>query len=198
MEILRAVALAIIAGPALIAQTSWTPYTAQYTQVMTSTNNTTGKTNTQEIQGKRSDQQMDHSSRPSSKMGAPVRGRLWDAKTGQITEINYLTNRGLIVQIVPRTHTSSHPDSAAGTQTIAGLRCVEYPNRPMNSRSTGSGVVCVNEQDDIVMKTQVHDSINNSTVDYTRTITNISFVEPDPDAMKLPAGLQMAKASVHK
>lgn len=188
------ITLASILGvTALSAQTSWTPYQAQYVQY-TDTVDSTGHTNRQQITG-REERSADGSLLTTVEHdGTPVHGKLWDAKTGRITGWDYVTKRGMLIQIADRKHTTAaHSDAPLSTQVIAGITCVGYPNHSSaDANGPPNGAVWVDEADDLIMKTEIHDRQAGHEVTFTRTITKISFAAPDPDSMKVPADIMVS------
>lgn len=73
-----------------------------------------------------------------------------------------------------------------------------YPNHPGSSNDQGSGTICVDEQDDIVMKVEIHSRLKGENIDYTRALTKIDFAEPDPSIMQIPPDVKMVNTSATK
>lgn len=196
MTSLRLVTLLFTTGLLSLAQSSWTPYVAQYTQIAKVTYSN-GKTTLQQITG-----QEERSSDGSLvttviSNGKQVRGTYWDAATGKITKVNFIDGRGVLYRTEKRVHLSNkHSDLPVGSQIVAGVSCIGYPEHLSNPASHGSGVAWVDQADGIIMKEEIHDHVSGNDIVFTKAITNISFVEPLPESMKIPANIKMVTPPV--
>lgn len=194
MRLVATIALALIASPALFAQESWTPYVAQYRQVMTEIA-PDGQSKTTEMLGEEKRSSDGSLLRTVIENGTPARGDYWDSKTGRFTRFNYIDKHGYQAGVAPRKHSNANanPDNALGTQEIAGVVCTGYPSHVGNDPRS-SGTVWVDDRDDVLMKNEIHDFFKGHEIVQTREITTISFVEPDPESMKIPEGIQIDSA----
>lgn len=192
MNIYRFLTLSVLTAGALFGEAAWTPYVAEFTQVVKTTG-TDGQTQVQQVSGKEERSANGSVLTMVQNNGTPTGGRFWDAKTGRVTEINFVSRKGLLVQVTPHNHSSTPPDAPVGAQVIAGLKCVGYPSHSGSPTGPVKGAVWVDEQDDIVMKTEMHDQVNGKEVHVTRTITNISLAEPDVEDMKVPTDIQVSE-----
>lgn len=186
--------LALLLAPFLLCGQSWTPYTADYVVLSVATDSV-GKVRTTQITGQQnraSDGSLFETATGND--GLPYSGKLWDASTGKVMQLNYVSKIAVQIRMAPRTHTTlPRADAPVGTQIMDGVTCLEYPTHGPGGKVIGT--VWVDEQDDIVIKTEIHDSRNGQTVAYSKTLTNVLFRAPDPSSMKIPSGFEIVQAS---
>lgn len=178
----------------LSAQEPWKPFTAQYATSYSVTDKNTGKTNA----GNRTEELVRSADgtvlRTVLSDGTAISGKLLQGSTGQMIAIDYIHKRATFLKRVPYRHsTGFHADAPVGTETIGGLVCTGYPQYGPNSAIIGT--IWIDETDEITCKREMHTSMNGNTMDYIETISNVSFKEPDPKSMEIPAGFTVLKPS---
>lgn len=193
MKAIYLLALSLGVATTLFAQQPWQPFTAQYTTSYSVTDST-GKTDA----GSRTEEVVRSSDgtvlRTVLSDGKVVSGKLWQGSTGQMFAIDYIHKRATFQNTFEHKHSSGHhADAPVGTESIAGLVCTGYPNHGPNS--TIIGTVWVDETDEITCKREMHTSMNGKKMDYTETISNVSFKEPDAKSLEIPSGFTILKPS---
>jgi hypothetical protein len=185
------IALLVSAGSFLVAQqltagtTRWVPYSAHYTETVHTRDSSGAETQKLTLSDEiRSD---DGAKLTIFKVdGKNMSGRLHESN-GQMFSLDYLNKRAVLTGQSPLRHPYTPPDKPLGTRTIAGVTCTLYP---VHMRTKGSGTVCVDMEDDIMGKLEIHsDSAAGVHEDYVMELTSIDLTSPvDSSTMKVPNG----------
>jgi len=132
-----------------VPDTTWKPYTAVYTETVTTDRGAGQHTVKQTVL---------HEKRSASGAllterevdGKLTSGRLWTA-AGQVYELNYDSKRASLVRQGVKKHFHKPATPATGERVIAGVRCESYPIRaaPGDAPESG-GEYCVDISRDIV------------------------------------------------
>lgn len=183
------VTLLALSGFLLAAQaqetigTKWAQYSAHYTETVSTPSSSGNPTHKQTLTDEIRSQ--DGAVLTVVKIdGKATSGKLWLA-SGQMFSLDYLTKRAVSQGQSPRQHPSVPPDAPLGTQTIAGIQCVVYPLHMNN----GNGTVCVDQQDDILGRIEVHTDSGGVRQDYVKELTWIDLNSPvDSSKLRVPDG----------
>ena len=71
-----------------------------------------------------------------------------------------------------------------GTQTVAGVSCLVYP-----IRGAVAGTICVNQVDDLPLRTEWHMNSGGVQQDYLKELTSIDLATPvEASQVSVPAG----------
>lgn len=159
----------------------WVAYSARYTETMSSHDSSGNKKHTQSmLEVTRSDDGSELSQQEVD--GQVTTGKLWQA-CGQVITINYMTKRAIITGQAPRKHLQLPSAPPTGSTTIAGASCLIYPLHISN----GEGTLCVDAQDDVLVREEFHTDMNGLHQDYLKQLTSIDFASPvDPSKMVIP------------
>lgn len=186
------VVLLLPAGSFLAAQqattdsTRWVRYSARYTETVHTRDSSGAVTQKQTLSEEvRSD---DGAVLTVVKVGGKnMSGKLRESN-GQMFSLDYLAKKAVLTGQSPLRHPYVPPDEPLGTRTIANVSCTLYPLH-MTGMS-GNGTICVNMDDDILARVEVHsDSGSGTQQDYVKELTWIDMTSPvDPSGLKVPDG----------
>jgi hypothetical protein len=171
----------------------WVPYSAHYTETVSSPDSSASPANRQTFTEEfRSN---DGSTIKVVKVdGKSISGRLWLA-SGQQFSLDYPAKRAVFEGQSPRRHPYVPPDAPLGTMTLAGLTCTVYPIH----MASGHGTVCVDMEDDILGRIEVHMDSDGVRQDYVTELTWIDLISPvDSSWLKVPPGFTTLVPSAAK
>jgi hypothetical protein len=168
----------------------WVQYTAHYIQTRSSSGS--AGNHTQENSVVDESRSRDGSLSFVKKVnGKAVLGKLW-LTNGEMTELDYTRQNAIIGGKAPRMHLQMPKGAPTGNEVIAGLPCSVYPIHMKN----GSGELCVDVADDILLKEELHFDGNGLHQDYVKQAASIDLATPvDSSTMKIPDGFKTLSAA---
>lgn len=159
----------------------WVAYTAHYTETLSSQGPGANQSNkVPEVDESRAE---DGSLSSIQKVdGKPTKGKLWLAD-GEIIELNYSEQQAVTTNHAPRRHLQLPKTPPSGSAVIAGLPCSVYPVK----MSSGTGRLCVDVNDDILLKEEFHITGGGRRTDYVKQVSSIDLNTPvDSSQMRVP------------
>jgi hypothetical protein len=165
------------------ASDKWVSYSARYSETMSSHDTSGNKKHTQSVfQVTRANDGSELSVHEVN--GQLTKGKLWQA-CGQIISLDYIAKRAAVTGQAPRKHLQLPSAPPTGSTIIAGVSCLIYPLHVSN----GQGTLCVDAQDDILVREDFHTDLNGLHQDYIKELTSIDFEAPvDSSKMAIPNG----------
>ena len=160
----------------------WVAYTAHYKETLSTRGPGADQTNkTSEVDESRAE---DGSLSSVQKIdGKPTKGKLWLAN-GEVTELNYALRQAVVTKHAARTHLRLPDAPPSGSTVIAGLSCSVYPIKI----SGGTGQLCVDATDDILLREEFHLTSGDRHTDYVKQVSSIDLNAPvDSSQMKVPS-----------
>lgn len=159
----------------------WVAYTAHYKETLSIHGPGVNQLNkTSEVDESRAE---DGSLSSVEKIGGkPTKGKLWLAN-GEITELNYSQQQAVVTKHAPRIHLQVPKTPPSGSAVIASLPCSVYPVKI----SGGTGELCIDVSDDIVLKEEFHLTAGGRHTDYVKQVSSVDLNTPvDSSQMRVP------------
>ncbi|MBV9502902.1 MAG: hypothetical protein JO138_26315 [Acidobacteriaceae bacterium] len=179
-----------LAAPQATNGTEWTPYSAHYTETVSSQGPSGNQTHkNSEVDELRSE---DGSVLSISKVGGnEIKGKLWLA-SGEIDDLDYTRQQAIVSGHAPRTHLPVPKVSPTGNEVVAGLPCSDYPVSMRN----GGGQLCVDVADDILLKEEIHVDANGVRTEYVKQASSVDLSTPvDSSKLRIPANFKKLTVS---